>query len=54
VARADRVAAFFREPARRNVAVDRRVAELVDRTRACAAQRAIDLPALVRYLQTQP
>ena len=54
VSRADRVAAFFREPSRRSVAVDRRVAELIDETRVCSAQRAIDLPALVRYLQAQP
>jgi hypothetical protein len=54
VSRADRVAAFFGEPARRTVAVDRRVSELLEETRACAAQRAIDLPALVRYLQLGP
>jgi cytosol alanyl aminopeptidase len=54
VSRADRVAAFFAEPARRSVGVDRRVAELLDETRACAAQRAVHLPSLVRYLQTQP
>ena len=54
VSRADRVAAFFAEPARRTVAVDRRVAEMLEETRACAEQRAIDLPALVRYLELAP
>jgi hypothetical protein len=27
---------------------------LLEETRACAAQRAIDLPALVRYLELAP
>jgi alanyl aminopeptidase len=54
MARAERVAAFFGEPARRTVAVDRRVAEMLEETRACAAQRAVDLPALARYLELAP
>jgi hypothetical protein len=54
VARADRVAAFFQVPSRRSVAVDRRVAELLDETRACAAQREMDVPSLVRFLEAHP
>jgi alanyl aminopeptidase len=53
VRRADEIASFFGDPSRRSAGVDRRVAELLDETRACSAQRAVDLPSVVRFLEAQ-